>query len=123
MKPKEKFLQELLHIKKAFGFAWKGLCAAWETEIAFRQEVLASIVIIPFALYFGHSTIARALMIASWLLVLVVELINTALEMLVDRISVEQHPLSAKIKDIGAACVLASIVQAVVVWAIILFNA
>ena len=120
MNIKENFLKEIAHLKNAFGFAWNGLRAAWSGEVAFRQEIFATIVIIPLAFWLEHHAIARALLIASWLVVPIVELVNTALEAVVDRIGSEIHPLSAKIKDIGSAAVLLSIIQAALVWLILL---
>lgn len=98
-----------------------GLKSVFKDEIAFKQEVLLSIAVIPLALVFGATAVEKAILIGSWFLVLLVEIINSAIEAIVDRVSLEFHPLSKKCKDIGAAAVLLSIVNAITIWTIILF--
>jgi len=107
-------------VVKAFGFSLHGLSSAWRTEGAFRQEVLAALVLIPLACLAPVSTVERVLLIASVLLVMVVELLNSSIESAIDRISLERHPLSKKAKDTGSAAVLVAIVLAVFVWAMTL---
>ena len=100
----------------AAGYTAAGLAAAWRGEEAFRQEVLLGLVLTPFALWLGQSGMERLLLIASWLVVLIVEILNTAVEATVDRISDEHHPLSGKAKDLGSAAVFLSLVLAALVW-------
>jgi diacylglycerol kinase (ATP) len=105
----------------AFFYSLEGFGAAWKHEDAFRQETLLALVFIPLALYFGGTAIGRALMIASVLLVLIVELINSAIEATVDRISLENHHLAKRAKDIGSAAVLVALINVLAVWGLVLF--
>lgn len=111
----------LTRVWKAFGYSLAGLSAAYRHEDAFRQEVWLALLLIPLALFLPAGGIGKALMIASVLLVLVVELINSAIEATVDRVSLESHRLAARAKDIGSAAVFVSLVNVVVVWILILF--
>ena len=110
----------LLHAWRATGIALQGLRAAWRHEDAFRQEVLIAAVAIPVALLLPASAPGKALMISSILLVLIVELLNSALESAVDHTSLEQHPLAKRAKDIASAAVLLSIVNALAVWGLVI---
>lgn len=107
---------------KAFGYSYDGLKAAYASEAAFRQELVLLAVGIPAACLLDVSAIARAVMIGSLLLILLVEIINTAIEATIERISADQHPLSKKAKDLGSAAVLISLVHAAAIWIIILTN-
>ncbi len=111
----------LRRIWNAFFYSVDGLAAAFRHEDAFRQESLLALVLIPVALFLPASGVGKALMIASVLLVLVVELLNSAVEAVVDRISLENHHLAKRAKDIGSAAVLMSLVNVLVVWALVLF--
>lgn len=102
--------------------SFKGFMVVWQGEVAFRQYVTLSVVLIPLALWLGDSNTERALMVFSVLLVLLTELLNTAIEAVVDRISSEQHTLSAAAKDIGSAAVFLSIVMFVLVWLVLLLD-
>src|SRR5690606_31810194 len=93
----------LSHVFKAFGYSMQGLKAAWHYEEAFRLELLALIVMLPAALWLGGNGVERALLVGSLLLVLLVELINSAIEAVVDRVGVEHHTLAGRAKDIGSA--------------------
>ena len=97
-----------------------GLKAAFQYEDAFRQEVFLAVVLIPLAFYLEPTATGRALMIASVLLVLIVELLNSALEAAVDRISLENHPLIKRAKDMGSAAVMIALLNAVVMWFLVL---
>lgn len=99
-----------------------GLAAAFRHEAAFRQEVLGACVLIPVALLVPASAVGRALMIAAVLLVLIVELVNSAIENAVDRVSSERHPLAKRAKDIGSAAVFLSLVNAGAVWLLVLLG-
>lgn len=105
---------------KAFGYSLHGLASAWRTEGAFRQEVLAAVILIPLACFAPVTSIERVLLIGSVLLVMVVELLNSSIEAAIDRISTERHPLSKKAKDTGSAAVLVAITCALIVWIVIL---
>ncbi len=101
-------------------YSWQGLTAAWQSEAAIRQEIITLAILLPIALILPVSPVEKALLIFSALLVLVVELINSALEAVVDRIGSELHELSGKAKDVGSAAVLVALVMAGLVWVIIL---
>jgi len=101
-------------------YSWQGLVAAFRHEQAFRLEVYLLLVFVPLAFYLTENSLERALMIGSWLLVMVVELINSAIEAVVDRFGVEQHELSGRAKDIGSAAVLVVLIITAVIWAGIL---
>ena len=112
----------LRRLLNAFGYSVEGVMSALRHEAAFRQELLLAAVLIPAALLAPVSAPAKALMIACVLLVLVVELLNSALEAVVDLASPEHHRLAKRAKDIGSAAVFLSLVNVAVVWAIVLFG-
>ena len=93
----------------AFGYSLQGFKSAYKHEDAFRQEVLMAAILLPLAIYLGHTGIERALLAGSVLLVLIVELLNSAIEATVDYISIDFHHLAARAKDIGSAAVLLSL--------------
>ncbi|MGH8689535.1 MAG: diacylglycerol kinase [Burkholderiales bacterium] len=99
-----------------------GLAAAARHEDAFRQELILLLLLTPLALWLGDSGIERALMIGSLILVLIVELLNSAVEATVDRISFESHRLAKRAKDIGSAAVMLSLVNAGLVWLLIILS-
>ncbi len=105
---------------RAWGYSWRGLRACFRHEAAFRQEVLVALVVIPLGLWLGDGGVERALLVGSWILVLIVELLNSAIEATVDRFGAERHALSGRAKDIGSAAVLVAICLSVTVWAVIL---
>ena len=109
-------------LANAFTYSVAGTYAAFKHEDAFRQEVILSAVLIPLAIYLGQTGIEQALMIASVLLVIIVELLNSSVEATVDRISVKRHKLSKRAKDIGSAAVFFSLIHAAVVWFLILVK-
>ena len=111
----------LVRLKNAFRFSWQGFCAAYKHEEAFRQEVWGLLLAIPLALLLTESGLERALLIGSVLLVMVVELLNSALEAVVDRIGSDRHELSGRAKDMGSAAVLLAITNALLIWVLILF--
>lgn len=112
----------LRRVLNAARYTWDGLCAAFKHEDAFRQEVFLALLLIPLALYLGETGIERALMVAAVLGVLMVELLNSALEAAVDRISLEHHTLIKRAKDMGSAAVMLALVNVVVVWALVLLG-
>lgn len=100
----------------------RGLAAAWRHESAFRQEALLALPLLPAALWLGTTWPERAVLIGSVLLVLIVELVNSAIEATVDRVSLERHQLAKRAKDIGSAAVLIALVNAAVVWGLVLLG-
>ena len=112
----------LRRLINAAGYSLSGLRAAYRHEDAFRQEVLLALVLMPVALATHASGLGKALMIFSVLLVLVVELLNSAVEAAVDRVSLERNPLAKRAKDIGSAAVMISLVNVAVVWVLVLWG-
>ena len=112
----------LVRIWNAFRYSLDGLAAAFRHEDAFRQEVFLAAILVPAAFFLSAGGTGKALMVASVLLVLIVELLNSAVEAAVDRTSVENHPLAKRAKDIGSAAVFISLVNVPVVWLIVLFG-
>ncbi|MCA1938996.1 MAG: diacylglycerol kinase [Dechloromonas sp.] len=113
--------QGLVRLLNALGYSRDGLCAAWKNEAAFREETLLAIVAIPLAIFLGETGVDRALMIGSILLILIVEILNSGLEAVVDKASPEKHELAKRAKDMGSAAVLLSLVNAATVWACVLW--
>ena len=109
----------LARIGRAFGYSLQGFAAAWRNEQAFRQELLLCLVLLPFALFLPLEILERVVLIATLLIVLVVELLNSAIEAVVDRVSLDNHDLSKRAKDLGSAAVFLSLVIAGVAWALI----
>lgn len=112
----------LRRLINAFGYSMAGFRAAYKNEDAFRQEVLMAVIMLPLAVYLGNTALQTALMIACVLLVMIVELLNSSIEATVDRISLENHQLAKRAKDIGSAAVLLSLVNLVVVWGLLIFG-
>ena len=106
----------------AFADTSKGLAGCWREEEAFRQECLLALVEIPAALWIGRSGVERALLVGPMLLILVVELLNSAVEVAIDRIGTERHALSGLAKDLGSAAVFVSFLLLAAVWALLLFD-
>lgn len=107
-------------IVRAFGYSLQGLSAALRHEAAFRQELMLAVVLLPLGLWLGDGGVEKALLAGSWVLVMIVELLNSAVEATVDRFGPEHHELSGRAKDIGSAAVLLSIGLAMLIWASIL---
>ena len=107
-------------VVNALQYSLAGLRAAFSGEDAFRQEIFLAAVLIPLAFFLPVSGIGRALMVASVLLVLIVELLNSAIEATVDRVSLDRHHLSKRAKDIGSAAVFIALLNVVLVWACVL---
>ena len=112
----------LRRVWNAFHYSLAGLGAALRHEDAFRQEMILALILIPTALFLPVGGLGKAIMIGSVLLVLIVELLNSAIEATVDRISLENHRLAKRAKDLGSAAVLISLVNAVAMWAIVLLG-
>ena len=107
-------------LNNAFGYSMQGFAACFKYEEAFRQEIYASLLLIPLALYAGDSGVERALLLGSWLVVPLVELLNSAIENAIDRIGEEQHELSGRAKDIGSAAVFVALLLCACVWLLVL---
>lgn len=112
----------MTRVLRALGASLRGLAGAFRDEAAFRQELAFAAVVIPPGLWLGRSGIERALLIAPVLLILVVELVNSAIEATVDRIGFERHALAGLAKDIGSAAVLMSFVLLTAVWLLVLLG-
>ncbi|MDD5177621.1 MAG: diacylglycerol kinase [Sterolibacterium sp.] len=112
----------LSRICNALSYSLAGLRAAYQHEDAFRQELWLAAVLIPLALLLPANVQGKALMIASVLLVIIVELFNSAIEAAIDRISLDQHRLSKRAKDIGSAAVLIALTNVMIIWGLVLFG-
>ncbi len=112
----------ITHVIKAFQYSLQGLRAAFRYEEAFRLELLACLIMVPLGIWLGRSALEYALLFSSLLLVLIVELVNSAIEAIVDRIGVEHHVLSGRAKDIGSAAVFLSLIYVAVVWGALLVG-
>jgi len=111
----------LSHVFNALNYSLQGIRAALTYEEAFRLELIACLLMAPLGLWLGETGIERALLVGSLMLVLIVELLNSAIETVVDRVSVEHHTLSGRAKDIGSAAVFMSLLNVVVVWGFVLW--
>ncbi|MBK4714864.1 MULTISPECIES: diacylglycerol kinase [Tenebrionibacter/Tenebrionicola group] len=109
-------------IIKAAGYSWKGFKAAWRNEAAFRQEGIAAVIAIAIACWLNVDGVTRVLLIGSVVLVMVVEMLNSAIEAAIDRIGSDFHALSGRAKDMGSAAVLLAIMLAVFVWVALLWQ-
>lgn len=112
----------LTRIIKAAGYSYKGLSAAWQHEAAFRQELVVTLLAIILAVWLDVGAIARILLVGSVALVMIVEILNSAIEAVVDRIGSEHHELSGRAKDMGSAAVSLAIVLALFVWGTVLWQ-
>lgn len=112
----------ITRIIKAAGYSWKGVRAAWIHEAAFRQEGVAVILAIIIAAFIDVDAMTRVLLIGSVVLVMIVEILNSAIEAVVDRIGSEHHELSGRAKDMGSAAVLMSIFLALFTWISLLWR-
>lgn len=112
----------LTRLWNALGYSLAGFRAAYKHEDAFRQEIHLAVVLIPLALWLPSTHIGKALMIGSVLLVIIIELLNSAIEATVDRISLENHDLAKRAKDIGSSAVLVSLINVAVIWGLVLTS-
>jgi diacylglycerol kinase (ATP) len=110
----------LRRLINAAGYSLAGLAAAARHEDAFRQELILAAVMLPLGLWLGSTGVERALLVGSVLLVLIVELLNSAVESTVDRVSLEAHSLAKRAKDMGSAAVMLSLLDVAVIWLLIL---
>ena len=111
----------LTRLWNALGYSRDGLAAAWKNEAAFREEILLASITMPLAIYLGKTGVERALMLGSIVLILIVEILNSAIEAVVDKASPERHELAKRAKDMGSAAVLFSLINAAVIWACVLW--
>ena len=111
----------LTRLWNALGYSRDGIGAAWTNEAAFREEILLAAVTIPLAFYLGKNGVERALLVGAILLILIVEILNSAVEAVVDKASPEKSELAKRAKDMGSAAVLFSLINAAVIWACVLW--
>ena len=109
-------------IINAFGYSMKGMRAAFKHESAFRQETALLIILLPLAILLGQSIVDYSILIGSLLLVMIVELLNSALEAVVDRVSDEHHKLAGRAKDMGSAAVFIALLNVIVIWSMYSFQ-
>lgn len=107
---------------RAFGWSLAGLKATFIHEAAFRQELLLCLILAPPAFYFGATGVERSLLLGSLFLILIVELLNSGIESVVDRMGEEEHVLAGRAKDMGSAAVFLTLVNAGVVWLLVLWH-
>lgn len=112
----------LRRIWNAAFYSAAGLRAAWHHEAAFRQELLLCVVLVPLGFWLGADAVQRALLVGSCLLVLVTELLNSAIEATIDRIGEERHPLAGRGKDMGSAAVTVSLLLVVLCWGLVIHE-
>ena len=110
----------ITRIINATRYSWQGLCAAYRHEEAFRQETWLCLLLVPLGLYYGDGGVEKALLVGSVLLLPLVEILNSALEAVVDRIGDEQHELSGRAKDMGSAAVALAILLMASTWLLVL---
>ena len=109
-------------IINATGYSMKGLCAAFKHESAFRQETALLIILLPLAILLGQNIVDYSILIGSLFLVIIVELLNSAVEAVVDRIGDEHHKLAGRAKDLGSAAVFVSLVNVMVIWSMYIYQ-
>lgn len=109
-------------IIKAAGYSWQGITAAYKHEAAFRQETWLAVVLIPLAIWLAENSVQLVLMISSVLLVLLVEILNSAIEAVVDRFGSELHELSGRAKDMASAGVTFSLIILLLIWGLMLWD-
>lgn len=113
--------QELIRLVKAAGYSMAGIMAALRHEPGFILECVVSVILIPIAIFSSVALLGKLLMIGSLLLILIIELINSAIEATVDRISLEKHELAKRAKDMASAAVLVGVINATVIWTALLW--
>lgn len=121
----KKMLQSLTdsgRIVRAFSYSAKGLRAAYKKESAFRQELILAVVLLPLGVWLGRTGVERSLLVGSVLLVLIVELLNSAVEATVDRGGKDWNKFAGRAKDMGSAAVLVALLQLAATWGFILFD-
>lgn len=117
--PRQSRHNGLLHGLFALRYSYRGFVGTWQSESAFRQEVIAAVVLVPCAVFVPLPALERLLLVATTLLVLLVELLNSAIEAAIDRISLERHDLSGRAKDCGSAAVTIAILICAISWGVL----
>jgi len=112
----------ITRLLRAFGYSFQGFRHTWREEAAFRQEVALALLVVPAGLYFGRSGMERAMLVSPMLLILVVEILNSAVEAVVDRSGTDRHPLAGMAKDMGSAAVMLSFILLGTVWLLVLSD-
>ena len=112
----------LKRVLLAAGHSWRGLAGTFKHEAAFRQELALAGVLVPLGIWLGHTGMERALLVSSVLLVLIVEIVNSGIEAVVDRVGLERHDLSGLAKDMGSAAVFMALLNVLVVWGLVLLQ-
>jgi len=110
------------HIINALIWSMAGIKAAWQNELAFRSQAIVIAILLPFGFWLGRTVVEWALLFGSCMLVLIVELLNSALETIVDRIGLELHELSGRAKDLGSAAAFFSMITAAIIWGLISYE-
>ena len=110
------------HIFKAVIYSWDGVKAAWINEMAFRIETIVIALLLPIGIWIGETAVERALLIGSSMLILIIELLNSAVENVVDRIGPEHHILSKQAKDLGSAAAAVGMLTAAIIWGLIVYE-
>lgn len=119
MKPGKTGLRRIID---ATFYSWAGMRYAWHNEAAFRQEAILTAILVPIAFWLGEDAVQRALLIGVCLVVLIVELLNSGIEAVVDRVGDEYHKLSGSAKDLASAAVFFSLLLTVVVWGLVIYE-
>jgi diacylglycerol kinase (ATP) len=112
----------LTRLWNALGYSRDGIKAAWKNEAAFREEILLAAIAIPLAFFLGQTGVDRAILVGSILLILIVEILNSSIEAIVDKASPETHELAKRAKDMGSAAVLFSLINAAIIWGCVLWG-
>ena len=112
----------ITRIVKAAGYSWQGIKSAYQNEAAFRQEIWLAVILVPLAIWLSESGLQLGLMLSSVVLVMMVEILNSAIEAAIDRHGNEQHLLSGRAKDMGSAAVLFAFIYLLLIWGGILWD-
>ena len=112
----------LTRVIKAFGFSVKGFRATWKHEEAFRQEVILAVILLPLSFFVAINATQLAILLLTLFIVLITEILNSAVEAVVDRVSDEHHKLAGRAKDMGSAAVLLSLTMTAVIWGVIIHE-
>ena len=112
----------LIRLVKALRYSWQGLVAAYRHEEAFRQELILAVILIPVAIVVGDTAVEKILLTGSVLLLLLVEILNSAIEAVVDRFGSDYHDLSGRAKDMGSAAVFIALIIVIITWSLILID-
>jgi len=116
-----KNIKSFVRLSAALNNSFEGLKATFKNEEAFRQEIFLALILIPVAFYTGDTTVEKILLVSSLILLIVIELINTGIEVIIDRVSLDKNELSKLAKDVGSAAVLIAFLNCFIVWLMILF--